>query len=120
MINTHRVRSGEEYNLYKHYQKIYLFTSNIDKEKDSKYFWPLNLFTYEYENQEENETVFPGFFYQYDISEFIAYIFLILLLYFISFKRDDDDFWVEFSQVFIFILVFIYLGGRFFYHIIKG
>lgn len=77
----------------KDYTSFYLFTKERDQfsydSKPSENFWPFvqfyksNISYNPYAQRKEDFSSFKGIFYEYDISEFIAYsLLLLLVLYF--------------------------------------
>ncbi len=78
------------YSFFHYHKQINLFTTApVGDNSTSSSFWPINLFAIKFQNDSKLETKFPGIFFEYDISEFIAYSFIIFLVSYIFYKIDD-------------------------------
>lgn len=85
---------------YERYSGVYLFSNSYVEHKSDKpshHFWPFVKF-YEsetlynpYNSSKSVFSKFNGIFYKYDISEFIAYIFSILLILYIRWKSKYEE-----------------------------
>lgn len=86
---------------YKDYTTTNLFTTehkiNYSNKKPSSQFWPFVKFydsdvSYNpYMNRKEDFSKFRGIFYQYDISEFIAYTALLFLILFFVWPNKKEE-----------------------------
>jgi len=91
----------------KYHKEINLFTTKSHGyEFTSPAFWPINLFSIKFENDYKTETIFPGIFFEYDISEFIAYGIIFFLISYI-FLKLDDGFPIQEVLCFMFLLFII-------------
>jgi hypothetical protein len=74
----------------------YLFTNSLTSSAKAGHFWPFVKFYDKYYGHYQNGdeypvTMFNGIFYQYDISEFLAYTILIFLILYIRWNSNYPD-----------------------------
>jgi len=68
---------------------VNIFTSNESNgfRESTSSFWP---FSVKYERIGDYKLFFPGIFYKYDYSEFIAYSLLIILIFYIKWEKNKE------------------------------